>query len=390
MKKPGLMATGLVITILLLMACAPKESLRTEIPTALSEKPAAEAKTGPEAEWEKTLKEAKKERIVVIYAVGSIAPGLKEAIPVFKQKYGLDLEVVSFGRGAEQMARLFSERGAGLYLADIFMSGGNTSFEVKQRGALDLIEAALILPDARDAKPWYGGQFPWADKEHKIIRYFLYPLPPIAINTQLVRTEDIKSYYDLLAPKWKGKITINDPTTAGIGFSVFSTMMFYKALDMDYFQQLVKQEPVIIRDQRLQVDWVAKAKYSIALWPRSEPIVEYMRAGAPVSYTPVPKEGTHLATGGSSISLINRAPHPNAARLFINWLLSREGQMHMQDSLKLPSAREDISTEGLDPLNIRSPGAKYFIAANTIEEWLLNEQDRYLDISKQIFAPLIK
>lgn len=288
------------------------------------------------------------------------------------------------------MSRIFAERRAGLYLADIFMSGMNTQVGAKQGNALDPLEPALILPEVTNSKLWYEGKLPWGDKDRTIINYFLSPVSPIAVNTQLIKPDDIKSYYDLLTPKLKGKTVINDPTTTGIGSAFFSSLVFYKDVEPDYFHQLVKQEPVIMRDQNLQVDWLAKGKYPIALWPRSQPMVEYLEAGAPISYTPIPKEGTYLQTSGSSVSLVNRASHPNAARVFINWLLSKEGQQYMQDNLKLHSAREDISTKGLDPLNMRKPGEKYLLSANVIEEWILNEQDRSLDMAKQIFAPLIR
>lgn len=202
--------------------------------------------------------------------------------------------------------------------------------------------------------------------------------------------EDIKSYYDLLDPRLKGKITMNDPTTTGQGFNTFSTLIFHKALDLDYFRQLVRQEPLVLRDQRLQVDWLAKGKYPVALWARDPHVVEYMKEGAPIYYAPHPKEGGQLASGGSAISLINRAAHPNAARVFINWLLSKEGQKHMQDFNMTQSAREDVTIEALDPIQVRRPGEKFLLSANNVEEWLLHDQDRYLDMAKELFAPLIK
>lgn len=347
------------------------------------------AKQGWETEWEQTLNVARKEGKVVVYT-SSTGPAIKEAIGLFRQKYGIDIEVVS-GRGSEMSRKIITERNSGLYLVDVFNVGMNNNLgEAKPAKMLDPLEGSLILPEVKDPKVWFGGELPWGDKDHMVLKYYAYPSSPLGINTDLSRADEIKSYYDLLAPKWKGRIAMNDPTLAGIGFNSFSSLMYNKALDLDYFRQLIQQQPVIVRDQRLQIDWVAKGKYSIALWPQPGPLSEYREAGAPVSFIPTPKEGAQLSVGGGALSVMNRPAHPNAAKVFINWILSREGQMYMQNAQQLQSTRVDVPFEGIDPLKIRTPGAKYFMAANTVEEWIITEQDRYVEMSKQVFDALLK
>lgn len=386
-------AFSLFLLLILSLSCASRETLPAKTAETGSVTRPGE-NTGPvvqetwEQKWAGTLAEAKKERSVVIYAVLSVAPPLKDVLNLFKERYGIVLEVISFGRGAEQSGRLFSERNKGLYLADLFMSGMNTQVETKQRKAFDSLEPAFILPEVMDSKLWYKGQLPWGDKDHQIFNYLLYPVSPIAINTQLVKLEDIRSYYDLLAPSWKGKMILNDPTIAGTAFNSFSSSILNKALDLDYFRQLARQEPVVLRDQTLQIDWLAKGKYPVAIWARDPTVVEYQKAGAPISFIPTIKEGFYLATGGSGLSMINRAPHPNATRVFINWLFSKEGQKHMQNYVKVHSAREDIPTEGVP--SVRVPGEKYLLSANSSENWILNEQEAYFDMAKQVFAPLVR
>lgn len=274
----NVIAPGLALLLFFIFSCTSRETPGTggKAPVPAPETRLA-AKEGWETNWEKTLQAAKKERRVVVYGVATVSPALKDRIKFFKEKFGLELEIASFGRGAEQMSRLLTERNSGLYLADIFMSGMNTSSSVKERGAFDFLEPALILPEVIDEKLWYKGQIPWGDKEKKIIRYWAYPTRYLSINKEFMNPEDIKSYYDLLDPRLKGKITMNDPTTTGQGFNTFSTLILHKALDLDYFRQLVRQEPLVLRDQRLQVDWLAKGKYPVALWARDPHVVEYMK-----------------------------------------------------------------------------------------------------------------
>lgn len=387
--------SGLFFLLLFLSAC----STQTERPGALNSsgiapqkeerRPVLSSDESRKVEWEKTLEAAKKEGRVVIYAA-STGPAIKDAIGIFKQKYGLALEVVS-GRGGEVSRKLITERSNGLFIVDVFNVGMNNNLgEAKPAGALDPLESVFILPEISDPKAWIGGELPWGDKDRLVFKFFAYPSSPIGINTIQAKPEEIKSYYDLLSPKWKSKIAMNDPTLAGIGFNSFSSLIYNKALDLDFFRQLIQQQPVVVRDQRLQIDWVAKGRYAVALWPQPAPFAEYREAGAPITFIPTPAEGTQLAVGGGSLSIVNRAPHPNAARVFINWLLSKEGQLYMQTTQQLQSARVDISTEGLDPFKRRKDGEKYFMGANTIEEWIVKEQNRYEELSKQVFEPLLR
>lgn len=340
-----------------------------------------------EVKWESTLQEARKEGVVVVYA-SSVGPALKEAMPVFNKKFGFVLESYALDRGAALTARLFSERRAGLYIPDVLLTGMNNFInETRPAGAVDPLEPALILPEVLDSKVWYGGQIPWGDKEHLVIMANASPNTNIAINTDLVNLEEIKSYYDLLKPKWKGKIIMNDPSVTGTGLKTFSVLAFH-TLNLDFFRQLARQEPMIIRDQRLQVDWLARGKFSILLFPRPAPVMEFKRAGAPVAYIPTPVEGTHLSRGGGNISLANRAPHPNAARIFINWFLSREGQTLIPGIEGIQSSRDDIPTDALDPLRVRKPGGKYFTGADG-EEWLSRDPE-FTQAAIEIFGHLIK
>lgn len=285
-------------------------------------------------------------------------------------------------------SKIFRERENGLFILDVFLMGLNTTFSIKNRIA-EPLEPALILPEVIDPKFWMGANLPWADKDRSVLTFWAYATHMINTNTQLVKTDEMKSYYELLDPKWKGKIVMNTPAAAGPGFNGFSSLLVNKVVDLDFFQQLVRQEPVVLRDDRLIADWLARGRYAIALWGRNVPMDEYRQAGAPIGYA-APKEGTYVSASGGNLVLVNKAPHPNAAKIFINWLLGKEGQTLVQNASGTQSAREDISTEGLIPSTIRTPTGKYFIAANSVEEWVLKEQDKYLDMAKQVFSPVLQ
>lgn len=374
----------------LMVACAPGEAPSNPpgalTPSHIQREDSGVGKEGWEVEWERTLAAAKRERSVVVYAGGSVGIPMRESLALIKKQFDLQLDVVS-GRGSEIGRRVIQEQANGIYMTDILMTGGNTIFGVKSAGATVPLEPALILPEVKQPNLWYGEKLPWADEGRHVFRFFAYPSPEIAINTNLVKSGELQSYYDLLQPKWKGKIVMSDPTVAGSGFNSFSSMIMNKALDLDFYRQLVKQEPHMTRDLRLQTDWLARGKFAISLG--NESMAEYQRAGAPITEI-IPKEGAYMSAGTGSIVLLNRAPHPNGAKVIINWILSREGQIIMQNVLTSHSGRIDIPTDGVEATRMRKPGVKYHIAANSVEKWVMEEQDKYIEMAQEVFASLLK
>lgn len=392
MKFQRVIIGGVLSVLLLLLACAAGEK-----PVAAPEQQALEMtkekdksvpKEGWEARWEKTLEAARKEGKVVVYG-GSAAGALKrDAVEIVKKKFGFELEALALS-GSQVIVKIRAERNAGVFIPDVYTSGGNNIFDsLKPMGAADPIEPALILPEVLDSNLWFGGKLPWGDEERKALIWAGSPDMQIVINTALVQPGEIKSYYDLLEPKWKGKIVINDPTTgSGAAFSGFTAMAYNNIVDVDFFRQLVgQQQPVILRDPFLQVVWVARGRFPVGFWPSTGRIAEYFETGAPLAWVQT-KEGVHLSGGGAAIALMNRAPHPNAAAIFLNWLLSKEGQLVLQNGTDKQTLRVDVPTDKLDPLKIRQPGVKYYPDPNTIEKFVLGEYEKFQIVSKEIFTP---
>lgn len=392
MNYVKLLSSGLIPLLFLFLSCAtgapPSQGLEKQA-TAQKEGTSVAGKESWQEKWERTLLAAQKEGTVVVYASVTEAPPLKEVVPLFKQKFGLKLEIVS-GRGTELSNRILQEQKNGLFIGDILPAGLNTVYGgVKPAGALLPLDSTLILPEVLDPKSWIRGELPWGDKEHYVFIYYAYPSPMISINTAFVKPGEITSYFDLLAPKWKDKVLLGDPTVTGTSFNGFASLIYNKVVDLDYFRQLISQQNQVLRDQRLHVDWLARGKYPVALWALSSYSAEYQLAGAPIAEVDV-KEGSYLSSGGGNLTLLKNTPHPNASIVFINWLLSREGQLSMQKSLRVHSARVDLPTDMIDPAKVRKPGQKYFVGANSIEEWVLKEQDKYMEYARQVFGPVLK
>lgn len=342
------------------------------------------------ADWEMTLKKAREEGVVAVFG-GTTVAGLKKSVALFKKKFGIDIHITS-GRGSSITPRVMQERKSGLFLHDVMISGHTTMFDpLKPSGAFDPVKPLLMLPEVVNQKLWYDGRFDWGDKEEQyLFNYALYPHHMVVVNTDLVKPGEITSYYDLIEPKWKDKIIINDPTVAGMGGSGFNSMVYNKLVELDLFRKLAAQKNIMTRDQGLQGTWLSKGKYPIALWPSLGRMARFIRAGAPVRPVDKMKEGTSAGSTGSALALFNRAPHPNAAKVFVNWFLSREGQSINQKVIRKQSRRIDIPPEGLQPFEQRIKGVKYFPKPDEKEGFVLEDTIKYRELAKELFVPLKK
>lgn len=374
----------LLLSLFLLAACASQRIAPPSAPEPISKAPFSSAPEAWQIKWDNLAKEARKEGILTMYSTSGTEVRDGIARPL-QEKFGLRLEFVT-GKGAEVSQRLTSERRAGIHLADIYIGGSTTILtQLKPAGMLDPMEPEIFLPEVLDPKVWYGGGLRWKDKDKSAISFITFAVPPLTINTTLVRPDEIKSYRDLLNPKWKGKIILNDPTVAGVGLRFF-LIVGGIIMSHDFMRELVKQQPIILRDQRQQVEWLAQGKYAIAVTTKPEIAADFMNTGAPIAYVN-PVEGLWTSGGSGNLALMNRAPHPNSARLFINWFLSRESQTFFVKGYGAPSARLDVPTEGLDPATLIKPGIKY-IEGDSEEIELGSVEQRKLAV--EIFAPLMK
>lgn len=325
-------------------------------PAVKSTSPAAAPSVAAwEAEWNKTLAAAKTEGTVVIYSIQNSAT--RETLrKTFKDKYGIDLEFVA-GTGTELVARASSERKAGLYLADVVMGGPSSSLGFKDLGALDPMEASFILPEVKDPKAWLGGSLFYFDLGRYTLGYVAMPNGTWLVDTEILKPSEVTSYKDLLNPKWTGKMIMSDPTVSGPANALIGTGM-WEIMGEGYLRALAKQQPVITRDNRLLVESVARGKYPIAIAPLADVRWEFKKNGAPIEQVD-PIEGNITLSGSGSLGVLNKAAHPNAAKIFVNWLLSKEGQTLIQKEIGGASRRVDIPKEGIDPDNTLKPGGKY-------------------------------
>jgi len=316
-------------------------------------------------DWETALKAASAEGQVTIYATSGFEPvfeSFQKRHPVIK------LNAVT-GRGNQLAQKVLAERRAGKYLADVYLGGIGTPYSVFYRGGLlEPIEPLFALAENVDRSKWFQGRYHYADDDGKYIFVFEMALrSDVVYNTQLVRPEEINSYWNFLEPKWKSKIVAIDPHETGVATSSSLSFFYYhRELGPEFLRKLFGQmELTFSRDPRQMLDWLAVGKYALAFFATDADLA--VKQGLPVGrFVPTAfKEGVYGRPQRGTVSIFQRTPHPNAALIFINWLISRDGQSVFQKAFAEDfslSAREDVSKDHLPSAYRLAKGAKFFPA----------------------------
>jgi ABC-type Fe3+ transport system substrate-binding protein len=181
---------------------------------------------------------------------------------------------------------VLAERRAGKYLADVF-SGGTTSPSqvLVPANALDPIRTAFLLPEVANEALWFKKQFHFADSENQFV--FLNDatinIDHLVYNTTLVRNDEIRSLWDMIQPKWKGKIVAYDPRLAGGASNNMRFVYYNPKLGPAFLHRLFSEMDVTIGSNNRQLmDWLAAGKFSLGLFIGRD-IETALKQGLPVA-----------------------------------------------------------------------------------------------------------
>lgn len=315
--------------------------------------------------WEKTLAAAKNEGQVNVY-IGGWGVVLDEG--VFQKRFPqIKLVGVALRGGGDIAKRILAERRAGKYLADVSIEGFNSNYNILYSvKVFDPIKPALVLPEVVDESKWWRGKHSYLDPEGQyVLRFNGVPQTGAAhYNSQQVSPKEFTSFWDFLNPKWKGKIEARDARVPGPGNGALRFFYHNPELGPQFIRRLFSEMDIaLFRDFRQGPDWLASGKFAICFFCSDIPKAK--RQGLPVDSFGAMKEGAGLVSQYGTMGLPTNAPHPNAAKVFINWFLSREGQLTLQralakasdeapDSLRIDIPKDDVPAE-----NRRVDGVKY-------------------------------
>ena len=322
---------------------------------------------GWEAEWNRTVKAAEQEGQLVLYSLTEVGEAISNT--GFQKKFPKIKISVFSARGGEHISRIMAERRAGKFLADVGNLGNTSPYTLYQSKVLDPIASAFILPEVRDESKWWQGKQQYIDPEGKyILVYVGAPLFLVGYNTKLVNPSRFKSYWELLDPMWKGKIVAFDPKAGGFAATRDRFFFHNPELGPAFVRRLFSEMALTLYARFPQgEDWLAAGKYALCLC-RHQSISEAKSQGLPVDLIEPAqfKEGVGVESRAKTLVLMNQPAHPNAAKVFLNWFLSREGQSDFQKSAAKyvdagaeGSLRVDISKDEIPARNRLNPGVKY-------------------------------
>lgn len=347
--RPGLVAVGSLLVFLSL---------------AVLSSTSARAADDWKAKWDKALAGAKKEGKVVVWGPPgelirkAITEGFQKAYPEIPIEY-------SGARGGEQATRIRAERDGGIYSVDVLLSGTTTAnIRMKPIKAMDPIDPVLILPEVADAKNWKDNVIEYSDEGTRFNLVFASNVKtPIVYNEKQVKPEEIDELPELLDPKWKGKFIINDPIPSGSGNVTFRWIWRVLGPEKakEYYAKIRANAGVVDRDQRRQIEWVSQGKYAFLLAPSDGTLGQLLKRGLKVGIMPAFKDyGSYVTASFGSAMLINKRPHPNAAAVFLNWVLGKEGQLAWSKAMDHVSRRVDVPTDHLPDYVIPPADGKYY------------------------------
>ncbi len=316
-------------------------------------------------QWEAWMAGAKKEGKLVLASGPS--PEARTKIPeAFGKKFGIEVEYLG-GPTSDLANRLRSEQAANQFTVDVSLSGADSTYLVLYSEHLtEPIKPHLIHPEVLDGNAWTVGKVWYMDPDEQfIVRASSYLSQPLAVNTEQVKVEDLTSWKDLLKPEYKGKIATYDPIKAGSGSQ--TSAYLYNTLGADFIRGLyVDQGMQITGDYRQLTDWVARGVYPLALAGRSEDYDKLKKDGFKVQQlTGFPDAPGYISAGFGLVNLFKNPPHPNAAKIFLNWILMKDGQIAWNSSQRTVSVRKDVDSSAFaDPAIIPKPGVNYFDVYN--------------------------
>lgn len=333
------------------------------------------------ADWDKTVAAAKKEGRVVIS--GPVGNSWRGALTSFEKDYGIKVEFTA-AHGAAFWPRYEQEQKLGKSLWDLRISAPDlNSYALLARGdRIADVRAMLVLPEVTSDDAWYGGfDSIFSDKAKKhFIGFGLIASPVAWVNRDVMPESELGSMLELRDPKFKGKVTTLD-WHGGSASNNFALMLASPKYGPDFIKALVIDNGIVVtNNSRQQVDWLVRGNYPVAISVTSNILFHMQDTGLAQNVKPLPGPLKYSSSFGGLIAFQN-APNPNAAKVYANWLLTREVQDRIAKAANYNSRRKDVAPgEPLTQVDID----KLSEYVNTQSEEMLPNYEKWRKFSKEL------
>ena len=326
-----------------------------------------------QADWDRVVASAKQEGVVVV----AMSPSQARRNFFLKQWAAdyPDIQLSLTNAPRSFVPQLVAERGAGKFLWDVYAGGPTTGISLIRAGLLDPLMPELVLPENRDLADFGGAEDAFFDPEKKYLLSLVIDLTAPAYNAKLVAPAKAQALglKLLLEPEIKGKIAWYDPRTEGPGGPFL--VLIARVLGEEALKRILTvQDPVLVPNLNDVATSLVRGRALIGMGSKPrEIIVPFREAGLDVDIRPLGNtpETAYRTTDGATLAVIKSRPHPNAARLFVNWEMSPRISALMAKVTEYPSRRASVPPP--DPENVPIPGGAYVDAQRDENDALMRK-----------------
>lgn len=339
MKRHFMMAILItMVSVMIAVSCTPASApqppprvsptMPASVPTSNLSLP-----TSQDAAWQKVTEAAQKEGKLVLYSFSFTGDMGIQLAAAFKQKYGISMDIVT-GPGAQMIERIKVEQRTNQIMADV-MEGSNINASLSQQDGLS--ENYGELPVLKEKDVFLIP--PDTDPAHHVLYYSPLLMGPW-INPNLVKKDEApRSWRQLIEPRWQGKMVMSDPDITPSPNVFFVMLKRYMGFDDKYFAELGKQKLILVPTATQAPLVLGRGEAQLLIFSPALNVVPLLLEKAPV--LPIDMEEGLIARS-QAVNILKNAPHPNASRLFLNWVLTNEGQTAQAKAKTVLPLRKDV------------------------------------------------
>ena len=269
--------------------------------------------------WDATLAKAKTQTLVMVNQGG---PGFDKTIEAFTKKFGIKVEA-TVARPTVILPRVKTEQANGQYVWDLWWATtSNMTGTAGPAGMLQKFEDFLILPEVKDVSKWRHPDYIYGDAARMVFTHAHEVTASAYRNTEIVPDLDTDSIDGLLDPRLKGRIIVRDASQPNSGSSALAPL--YTLKGEAFVARFLKDQDPRVLDNPQQIDsTMMRGGAAIAFGMQFFAYAQCVKDGGCKNIKPI----AHLeAVSSRGLSVFKNAPNPEATKIFVNWVLSKEGQ----------------------------------------------------------------
>lgn len=335
----------ILLALVLLASCSPGASPVSNLATAPAAAPARSTSPAsnlpPPASqddaWAKVVQAAKKEGRLTIYSYNMVGDVGIKVSQAFAENYGFKPEIVT-GGGAALAEKILTEKRNAMMTADIMDANPLQISNIKAAGTTTSSSEIPVLKERGvwRIEPWLN------DAEKHILLHTTLYLTSFA-NTNVLKSQDFpKSFAELAQPQWKGKMGTWDAAISSGPTNLFLTLLRRKLIDENTLRAIGRNDVRFVASNADASRSLIQGTYALDIETGNITYGQiYASVGTPLPIRPIAmQEGTVFTN--NALAAVKDGPHPNAAKVFLNWLLSPEGQNVFVKAQLLTPVRKDV------------------------------------------------